>query len=258
MGLSGSPPGRRVRLLLVALTAALTIGAAGCRGRGAEELRGAAEANDPSAVRDAVSSGVSPNASVDNEPALCAAAAAGAESAVAELLRAGADPDRTDAIGRSPLRIAARSGNADCVRAILAAGADPNLADSSGDAPLNWAARFAGPDVVDELLKAGADANALGGTGCRPLQLAVGRPANVAALLRADADPNGASSSGTTALHEAAKEGSMDSCRLLVEAGANLAARASDGRTPGQCATDRAVAEYLAAEEARARPAAAR
>jgi ankyrin repeat protein len=80
---------------------------------------------------------------------------------VAELLRAGADPDLPDAGGSTPLYRAGVQNMAANVRALLAAGADPDRESGSGDEglPLCGAACWGHDAAVRELLAAGADPN---------------------------------------------------------------------------------------------------
>ncbi|MDH4228190.1 MAG: ankyrin repeat domain-containing protein [Nitrospirota bacterium] len=60
------------------------------------------------------------------------------------LLKAGADPNARDVMGRTPLYYASVAGSAELVRLLLAAGADPVIPDTSGNTPLS-AARNASP-----------------------------------------------------------------------------------------------------------------
>ena len=109
-----------------------------------------------------------------------------------------------------------------CLGLLLAAGANPNLEQVGGrdsenipqtapgflrtplqlamDAPGPWTPRFAA-DFVFQLLEAGADVNARG-------------------------------SQNLTALHTAARKGSIYCAPLLIDAGANINALSSNGSTP--------------------------
>ena len=75
------------------------------------------------------------------------------------LLNAGAEPDKVDGFGRTPLDRAAYWGHKDVVHQLFYAGADPNKANMFGETPLEQAARVGKPDVVKLLLDAGADPN---------------------------------------------------------------------------------------------------
>lgn len=118
------------------------------------------------------------------------AARTGRTDAIAELVRAGADPDLHDSgpNGWTPLLHAVHKGELGSVRALLAAGAAP---DSRGDnelTPLMLAAAQGETEIVEELLKAGADPRLRGPIGWSALEQAVanGQPAVVDALLRKD------------------------------------------------------------------------
>ena len=76
------------------------------------------------------------------------------------------------------------------VRILLRHGADAERRDADGATPLHYAARLERAVVADELLKAGANVNARGRNGNTPLHYAVllGRVENVRFLLAAGAD----------------------------------------------------------------------
>ena len=80
---------------------------------------------------------------------------------VRALLRAGADPNRADPDGSTPLYRASVQDEVDNVRVLLAAGADPNRESGTGDEglPLCAAACWGHTAVVRELLAAGAEEN---------------------------------------------------------------------------------------------------
>ncbi|MER7723157.1 ankyrin repeat domain-containing protein [Streptomyces sp. NPDC096323] len=102
-------------------------------------------------------------------------------AAVKSVLRAGADPERADREGTTPLYEASVRGMTDIVRLLLAAGAAPN-AESSGlgaeGTPLCAAASWGHTETVRELLAHGADPNLREdhGTGWSPLKWATRHP----------------------------------------------------------------------------------
>ncbi|MGW1378879.1 ankyrin repeat domain-containing protein [Streptomyces sp. NPDC002446] len=118
---------------------------------------------------------------------------------VKALLRAGADPERADGEGTTPLYTASVCGKAEIARLLLAAGATPDT-ESSGigaeGTPLCAAACWGYTETVRELLARGADPNLREdhGTGRSPLEWAQdGSHSETAALLiTAGATPRGA------------------------------------------------------------------
>lgn len=82
------------------------------------------------------------------------------------LLQRGADPDRADEYGGTPLAVAAGKGNTDMVKALLDAGADIEVADKHGWRPLHVVLRSTQISDADRLatvkmlLEYGADPNA--------------------------------------------------------------------------------------------------
>jgi ankyrin repeat protein len=108
------------------------------------------------------------------------------------LLKAGANPNTPIATGVTPIMTCARSGNADAVRLLLAGDADVNAKEpSQNQTALMWAAAEHHPDVVRRLIEAKADLRA--------------RTKN-----------------GFTPLHFAAREGDIESARLLLAAGLDI------------------------------------
>ena len=131
----------------------------------------------------------------DGMTALHFAAESGHAEVARVLLDAGAAVDAGTRIGRyAPLHMAARGGHGPVVALLLEAGADANAATTnSGVTALHLAsAAVDGRSAVAALLDHGADPNAReGSAGQTPLMFAAAanRPAAVAALLEADADP---------------------------------------------------------------------
>jgi ankyrin repeat protein len=190
---------------------------------------------------------------------------------VDELLRAGATATSPNTFGVTPIYTAAERGNARIIRRLLEAGAKANGADRSGDTVLMAAVRSGSLDAVTALVDAGADVNAadpqLGHTvlmsavrsdNAPIVKLLLARGATLEARTRVGAKPavrppgaGGGSHGvgivrsgvppqgeqlptpgGMTPLMYAARDGSLDAARVLIEAGADLNVVDSNGMTP--------------------------
>ena len=113
----------------------------------------------------------------------------GLESATAELLAAGYDPNMTDSRNRTPLFYAAKQGHVDVVRVLLATGkVDVNVANDWHSTPVYEACNNNHPAVVQALLDSGqadVEKRTFWGRGFTPLETAVteGHEAAVRVLL---------------------------------------------------------------------------
>src|SRR5262249_33953854 len=141
-------------------------------------------------------------------------------------LRSGVDPNgRILSHGETALMMAARTGILDTVKKLLEYGADVHAKeDLRGTDALMWAAEQGHSEVVQFLIDHGAGVNS---------QSKVVRPVRGNGLSfdvwNADGrDPIG----GLTALLFASREGSMETVRVLVAAGADVNAAAADGSSP--------------------------
>lgn len=85
---------------------------------------------------------------------------AGADTRMAALLiERGADPNKTNKGGQSPLIKAIQEGSAEAAQYYIALGNDVNRGDNSGNTPLMFAASGWNPDLVQTLLSFSADVN---------------------------------------------------------------------------------------------------
>lgn len=176
------------------------------------------------------------------------------------LIRAGARADLADPAGVTPLSLACANANASMIRKLLAAGANPNAADPTGLTPLMIAARIGTVEPLKVLLDAGDAVNARDRLEQTALMIAVreNKSAAVGLLLDRHSEVNAATRvgktperrppgagggshgvgivrggwpdrgyqdatpGGMTPLLYAARNGSVEISRMLLEAGADV------------------------------------
>jgi ankyrin repeat protein len=151
---------------------------------------------------------------------------------VKQLLKRGADVNRSAPNGWTSLKSAAQQGNFEIVKVLLDAGADPNIADDTNYTPLMNAVSGEHEEIVKILLKFHADPNVQSGENPEDDDWEPGRTAlmdaafsgNVAIareLLKGGANPNLLNSKGRTALYSAVISGNADMVALLLKSGAD-------------------------------------
>jgi uncharacterized protein len=162
--------------------------------------------------------------------ALQLAAINGSAPMLQKLLKAGADPNAPlDDFKDTAVMMAARTGNTDAIRVLVESGADVNTAETwGGTTALMWAAAERHPAAVKVLLEAGADVNArtkfvaaANGRGFEGRSPKADGP---------DQKVEDFASGWLTPLMFSAREDDLASARLLVSAGADVNARAGDGK----------------------------
>ncbi|HUC86529.1 MAG TPA: ankyrin repeat domain-containing protein, partial [Candidatus Acidoferrales bacterium] len=158
----------------------------------------------------------------NDNTALHLAARKGFQAVAEVLLASHADVNAQDAKGMTPLLGAVQNGQLKIAQTLIAAGANVNLKDSKGQTALSCFQTS--PEICQALLNAGADPNTVDADGRTPLSYAVERNSvqMVKLLLAAKADPN--------ALFYALDK--PDLLQALLNAGAKVDARRSDGHTP--------------------------
>ena len=147
---------------------------------------------------------------------------------VEKLLKAGADPNSAQATGETPLMTCSRAGSAQGVRSLGARGADPNATTvERGQTALMWAAAEGHSQIVQILVEQGANLQA------RSNRLPVYAPR---VPISTQVNPRGGPvhmgfreriyfpkfKGGFTALMFATQEGSVESIRILLAAGAEV------------------------------------
>ncbi len=206
----------------VALAALLAVSAAGTAA-GESRLVDAARHRDQQAVRTLLSQRADVNGrSEDGTTALLWAAHWNDLETADLLLRAGADANAANDLRMTPLSRACTNGSAPLVERLLAAGADPNTPIATGETPVMTCASSGSADAVRLLIARGADVNVK-----EPAQHQTAlmwasseRHAEVVrALIEHGADLRARTKKGFTALHFAAREGDIESARLLLAAG---------------------------------------
>lgn len=198
------------------------------QGDGATALHWAAYWDDPLMADLLISAGANVNRTNDLGVTPLALSSSGAM--VKKLLQAGANPNIVSSTGESPLMAAAQAGNADSVRSLLEHGADVNAKEKlRGQTALMWAVSQQHPDVVRVLLEHGADVGAR--TLGNPQLFFTGEPSG-AGRNPADWVTRTIDAGGSTALLFAARQGDIESAKLLLAARANPNEVASDGMSP--------------------------
>ncbi|SRR5579883_3283677 len=190
---------------------------------GSTALLWAAHWNDLEMVNLLLGAGADPKiANRYGSTPLSEAAGLGNAAMVEALLKAGADPDtRVTADGETVLMTAARSGNQDVVKQLLDHGANVNAKESyRGQTALMWAAAERHTAIVKMLLEHGADWK------IRSLD----RPTKMPKLSAASSVTPFARG-GLTALLFAAREGDIDTAKVMLDAGVDINQTDVDGTT---------------------------
>lgn len=148
------------------------------------------------------------------------------------LIEAGADPNKTDYNGRSPLHFAASKGYEDITDYLIELRVNIHLSDNHGNTPLLEAIKNGHDGVTSLLVKAGALLTVEDAGNCLCMTV-VRRDLNFLKRLLANGiNPNAKNYDSRTPLHLAASEGLYSMTNLLLEAGASVLAKDRWGNTP--------------------------
>ena len=148
------------------------------------------------------------------------------------LIDAGADIEARTDDGSTALMIAALHSGQQRVRALIDAGANPRVRNQRGDTAIMAAARKGDSQTIDLLVEYGVDVNATNDDGTTALMLAVtnGEPTGVRCLIEHGAKVNAWNSGGWTPLLLAK---GISVIEPLIEAGADVNVACNDDGFPG-------------------------
>ena len=217
-------------VVVVALLAAFV----GVRYGITRQLENAAQAGNATGVRWWLWLGADPNrADADGLSPLMWSASEGHSSVVTALITAGAVIDATTPRGETALMMGSFNGQTDAVGLLLGAGADPALRDLDRENALMRAATSGHVPVVDLLLGGGAPIDDASPSGMTPLLWAAwqGHGDVVRRLVRGGADVRKRSNDGETALMKAAFCGHDDVVFDLLAYGCEVNTQDESGDT---------------------------
>ena len=164
----------------------------------------------------------------------------GSAAMVARLLQAGADPNTGLPSGETPLMAASRAGSIQAVQLLLRRGANPNAKENWREqTALMWAVAHQHTDVVSALIEGHADIHAKSKAWYE-----LTNPSG-------DADGSGVMwvlQGGYTPLLFAARDGDLESAKVLLAAGANandLAASGASALVVALYSGNRSLAKFL-------------
>jgi len=252
---------RRIALFFIAMLATVQAGAA------TSEVADAAMKGNPEAVRALLLRKADVNApQIDGTTALHWAVRRDDGDMADALLQAGANASAANREGVVPMQLAAMNGSAEMIVRLIKAGANPGAPLTAyGDTALMMAARTGKTGAINVLIEGGVEVNAIetwGGTTALMWAVSERHPAAVKVLIDHGADVNARShfvpaangrgfegrtpsapkagqaprgaeefaSGSLTPLMFAAREGDVESARLLVGGGADVNAIGGDGK----------------------------
>ncbi|XP_023735573.1 potassium channel SKOR [Lactuca sativa] len=153
-------------------------------------------------------------------------------SQLKSLIRAGADPNKKDYDGRSPLHLAASKGHENITNFLIQQEVEVNISDNYGNTPLLEAIKRGHDKIASLLINHGASLKIDDAGSFLCLSVARGDIDLIRRMLSNGIDPNSKDYDFRTPLHVATSQGSYIIAKLLVEAGANVLSKDRWGNTP--------------------------
>eukprot|EP01147_Barroeca_monosierra_P000726 gene726-4019_t len=161
----------------------------------------------------------------DGNTALCWSVVSKQLKSVQWLLAHGIDCNKQNNRGQTPLTLACMdNAGIQIVEELLKAGANPNITDAEASGPVHYAARCVSLELLSLLIRYGANLNTGDCEGLRPLMIAcsLGRFSTVEMLLQnKSVNIECKDARGNTALHWAARMGEIEAVKLLLNHEAN-------------------------------------
>ncbi|XP_053378880.1 serine/threonine-protein phosphatase 6 regulatory ankyrin repeat subunit B-like [Mercenaria mercenaria] len=158
---------------------------------------------------------------------------------VQTIVDAGADMNKQNIDGKTPIHFAAKSKNERLIQRFLKADADPNIQDEDGNTALHYAfTKGCCAKSVLSLINAGVDVNKQNANGNTALHLAGLSVESenieiIELLVHAGADVNKQNNKGDTPLHIAISSVPEDeNIQALINLGADINKQNADGNTP--------------------------
>jgi ankyrin repeat protein len=188
---------------------------------------------------------------------LCEAAATGDLQRLTKLLANGVDPNTGDYDGRTPLHLAAASGNLRVVEFLVGQMADVSVADKSGAKPVDDAIAHQRTLVTQLLIASGSHPDELAMAQRLARAAEIGDVEQAKFLIEMGVWIDTADYDGRTALHLAARAGSLSTVDYLIGAKADMDASDRWGNTPlidALRASNEAAALFMSNSDAKLPP----
>ncbi|KAF5296333.1 hypothetical protein FQA39_LY12550 [Lamprigera yunnana] len=173
---------------------------------------------------------------IDGLTPLLQAIDSGHSNIAALLVKNGANVHLMDHNGRSAVYSAVSKNYRRLLSLLYLEGADVNKSTNDGDVPLVCAAKSYYYTIFKMLISFKADVNCSDGNGWSPLHAIIkSQPSLIDVLLQNDVNAFAETRDGHSCLHFAAQVGSVEAVTKLVNVGLDVNKRTNDGNTPILC-----------------------